>query len=146
MGFGITLKTILRERGMTIKRLAELSGVPLNTLYSITKRDSERIDPVILRQIASALEIDPYSLADFDTASKMLEDRINARDRITTALDQLNDVGMVKAADAVEIIAEVPKYQRTAPQEGGRATPPAREGKDTTPLPDGLQRPQEDEE
>lgn len=57
MGVGIKLKTILRNRDMTIKSLAKLADVPLNTLYSITKRDSERVDPVILNRIATVLEV-----------------------------------------------------------------------------------------
>lgn len=57
MGAGLRLKEILRERKMTIKQLSETANVSLNTLYSITKRDSEKIDPVILSQIASALGV-----------------------------------------------------------------------------------------
>ena len=55
MGFGLHLKEILRERGMTIKQLSEDSGISVNTLYSITKRDSLRVDPVILKKIAKTL-------------------------------------------------------------------------------------------
>lgn len=55
MGFGLHLKEILRERGMTIKQLSEDSGISVNTLYSITKRDSLRVDPVILKKIAQTL-------------------------------------------------------------------------------------------
>ena len=66
MGVGIMLKTILRERGMTIKRLAELADVPLNTLYSITKRDSERVDSVILMRISRALGVPVASLLPGD--------------------------------------------------------------------------------
>ena len=52
MGYGIRIKEILRNKGLTIKQLSEMSGVPLNTLYSITKRDSKRIDSVILHRIS----------------------------------------------------------------------------------------------
>ena len=40
---------------MTIKHLSEDSGISVNTLYSITKRDSLRVDPVILKKIAKTL-------------------------------------------------------------------------------------------
>ena len=60
---------------------------------------------------------------------------MNAQERITAALNRLNDAGMVKAADAVEIIAEVPKYQRQA----------VLEGQDTTPPSDSQEKPQEGE-
>lgn len=62
MGVGLRLKTILRDRKMTIKRLAEETGIPLNTLYSITKRDSERVDPVIIQKIAETLIVSPAYL------------------------------------------------------------------------------------
>ena len=62
MGVGIQLKTILRGKGLTIKELSRQSGVSLNTLYSITKRDSDRIDPVIRKQLAQALSVPEYLL------------------------------------------------------------------------------------
>ena len=46
---------------------------------------------------------------------------------------KLNDDGQKKAVESVEIIAGNPKYQRTAPQEGGESPPPARKGNDDTP-------------
>ena len=57
MGFGFLIKELLRDRKMTIKQLATDSGIPLNTLYSITKRDSKRVDPVIVARICETLQI-----------------------------------------------------------------------------------------
>lgn len=62
MGVGIRLKRVLREKKITIKELAEKAGVPVNTLYSITRRDSENVDPVLLEKIAVALDISPNDL------------------------------------------------------------------------------------
>lgn len=58
MGTGLILKRILREKGMTIKSLAQKSGISVNTLYSITKRDSKNIDPILLEKIANTLDCD----------------------------------------------------------------------------------------
>lgn len=55
MGVGLRLKTALRERKMTIKELSAESGISLNTLYSITKRDTENVDNVILSTISETL-------------------------------------------------------------------------------------------
>ena len=63
MGIGLRLKTILHNRKMTIKQLAEESGVSINTLYSITKRDSENIDSVILRKLSTALNVSEEELS-----------------------------------------------------------------------------------
>ena len=57
MGVGLRLKEILRAKSLTIKQLAEVSGVSINTLYSITKRDSERVDEDIIQRIAAALGV-----------------------------------------------------------------------------------------
>ncbi|GEM_PF-6030309 len=64
MGVGIRIKKILREKNMTIKELSDKSGVSLNTLYSITKRDSKRIDNIILQKICAALDIPSCELVD----------------------------------------------------------------------------------
>ena len=57
MGVGVRIKTILREKKMTIKELSQKTGISLNTLYSITKRDSNRADAVILQRIANTVEL-----------------------------------------------------------------------------------------
>ena len=49
---------------MTIKQLSEKSGISVNTLYSITKRDSKRVDKIIAQRVAQALEIDIVDLID----------------------------------------------------------------------------------
>lgn len=56
MGAGYTLKKILSEKGITIKQLAEETGISVNSLYSITRRDTERIDSVNAEKIASFLD------------------------------------------------------------------------------------------
>ena len=90
-----------------------------------------------IQRIAAALGCDPYSLYSWDQATAALEEHINAQppqQRISAALGMLTDDGMEKAADAVEVIAEVPRYQAqlapTAPAE-------PEEGTDTTPAPEG---------
>ena len=57
MGVGTKIKAILKEQKKTIKQLAEESGVPLNTLYSITKRDSKVVSDPVLEKISNALGV-----------------------------------------------------------------------------------------
>lgn len=77
MGAGLRLKEILRQRKMTIKELSRITGVSLNTLYSITKRDSATIDPAILSRIVAALNI---SEAEFyETTSTDSRNKTNVR-------------------------------------------------------------------
>ncbi len=56
MRTGSNLKNFLKEKNMTIKELAEKTDISLNTLYSITKRDSELSDDLI-KKISSSLKI-----------------------------------------------------------------------------------------
>lgn len=90
-----------------------------------------------IETIAAALGADPYSLYSWDQATEALEEHINARVRVNTALGKLNEAGMEKAADAVEVIAEVPRYRAgAAPQ-----PPTAHPETDTTPPPEDAEKP-----
>lgn len=103
--------------GLTQEELAQKVGI--STMSIRRYEGGERVAPrEMIESIAAALEVDPYSLYSFDQATEVLEEHINARDRVDAALGKLNDAGMEKAADAVEVIAEVPRYQART-QEGG---------------------------
>ena len=80
MGVGIKLKKILRDKKISIKQLSEESGISVNTLYSITKRDSVRVDSVVLQQIASTLNISIYDLVGEEGRiidEKMLDEELD---------------------------------------------------------------------
>lgn len=62
MKTGTVIKSLLSKKEMTIKQLSEKSGIPLNTLYSITKRDTDNIRSDNLMKILSALGL---SISDF---------------------------------------------------------------------------------
>ncbi len=66
MGVGEKIKEILKDRGMTIKELAEESELSPNTLYSITKTDPLSIQQSTAEKIAYALGIDASDLSDFE--------------------------------------------------------------------------------
>ena len=66
MGIGMRLKQILDEKEITLKDLSLMSGVSLNTLYGITKRDNETIKNDILVQIAGSLNVPPQYILGFD--------------------------------------------------------------------------------
>ena len=83
MGVGVRLKQVLKEHGMSIKQLSEITGISHNTLYSITKRDSNRVDIDMLQKIADALGVDVnyllngQTLAERDAAFKEKARRIS---------------------------------------------------------------------
>ncbi len=67
MGYGTRIKALLKEKKISIKEVSKQTGISLNTLYSITKRDSDKVDIGILIKIASFLEIDITELVDSDS-------------------------------------------------------------------------------
>lgn len=66
MALGTNLKEILKQKNMTIKDLSKKSGVSVNTLYSITKRDGRMARFDIIKKICEALEIEESELLGFD--------------------------------------------------------------------------------
>ena len=57
MGFGTVLKDLLNKKDLTIKELAEKSGLSVNTLYGITKNDNAMVRNETLQKIADALGV-----------------------------------------------------------------------------------------
>ena len=53
MGVGKTLKELLNNKGMTAKELSEQTGISINTIYAILKRDNDSIKPESLLKICN---------------------------------------------------------------------------------------------
>lgn len=136
MGVGVQLKKVLQERNITIKQLAEDTGIPLNTLYSITKRDSMNVRPETVQGLATVLGVSPTYLIGYDEKivnperytpeelaemkagawdayQQYVEETTGPRGRITRALTKLSQEGQEKAVERVEELLEIPRYQRS---------------------------------
>lgn len=146
MDVGVRIREARKAQKLTQAEVAQKAGIAINSLrlYEAGKRQP-RLEQ--LRQIALALGTAVSELVDPDYWSTVTEEEwretapqnrlASPKTRITTALGKLNDAGMEKAADAVEVIAEVPRYKAgQATSGGGRDTPVSQESKDTTPPPD----------
>lgn len=57
MGIGTNIKRLLAVKKVTIKELAEKTGISVNTLYSLTRRDSESTKTEYLWLISNALGV-----------------------------------------------------------------------------------------
>ena len=66
MALGTNLKEILKQKNMSIKDLSKKTGISLNTLYSITKRDGRMARFDIIKKICETLEITESELLGFD--------------------------------------------------------------------------------
>lgn len=116
MSFEIRLQKILDERGITLKELSLISGVSLNILNSITKRDN-KVDNVTLTQIASSLNVPPqYILGSDGNALQWSDEEIEVfpDDFIDTKDGLLNEIiklsqtltteGRIKCIDFIKSI------------------------------------------
>lgn len=92
MGVGTRLKKILDEKEVTIKELSLMSGVSINTLYGITKRDNETIKMDILYPIAESLGIPPQYLLGLNGTAPQWTDG---------ELEEYSDLGLVDTADGL---------------------------------------------
>lgn len=81
MGIGQRIKEVAKQKGLSIRQVAETAGVSYNTLYSITKRNSKRIQGDILQKVAAALGVSADVLlcgSELDRDYETVCDSLNA--------------------------------------------------------------------
>lgn len=109
----------LEKRRMSRRKLALSIGVPPSTFQSMMER-KRGMTIELLKKISAALNVDFYSLADFDMSSDALFEEINANRRSTSEeqllqhFRTLNDNGQTVAVERVQELAQIPAYQRPA--------------------------------
>ena len=118
MKTGEIIRTTRKEQGLSQIELAQKAGIAVN---SVRLYESGKREPKIgsLRRIAQALGVDVYALADFDTASQLLEGSLNAKlerlspkeQALIVAFDQLNEAGQDVAIERVNELTELEKYK-----------------------------------
>ncbi len=131
MGIGSNIKKILAEKKMKITELSEKSGVKINTLYSITKRDSVNVNAEVLAAIAKALDVSTFDLtidteqlrADVKTTESII--RLYGSDAIDLLnyFDELTPDGKKKACDYVYDLTQIPEYSKNKKAPVSAATP-----------------------
>lgn len=94
MGYGLIIKKELNKRNMTIKELSEKSGISINTLYSITKRDSRRISSLVFQKINSVLEISNSGQSKYNTATTGEKIKKARKEKHMTMRELANLVGV----------------------------------------------------
>lgn len=83
MGVGFRIREVAKERKINFKELAKKAGVSYNTLYSIIKRDSDRVDTGTLSKVAQALDVPLEKLATGDETFGERLKRIRTQNKIT---------------------------------------------------------------
>lgn len=100
MGIGTTIKELLRDKRKTVRWLSEATGIPINTLYSVTKRDSKTMSDEYIIRIAKALEVD----TDVLTGNTIIKRK--QLETINVCMEQLTDHKysfLTEDADSVSI-------------------------------------------
>mgnify|MGYP004502382637 FL=1 len=62
MGIGKNVKALARSRKLSLVELSEKSGVPLNTIYTLTREDPRNATMRTLDRLAEALKVDVRTL------------------------------------------------------------------------------------
>ena len=62
--FGENLDKALKKYNLTVAALSKKTGISSNTLYSIIRRKSNKIDPSVLKKICDNTDITIYDLID----------------------------------------------------------------------------------
>lgn len=117
MTMGQLIKAARERAGMTQEELGKKIGV---TGVAIMRYEKGQRQPRLaqLQAIASALGVPVQDLiSDWEAVDKEEFKRVfiygeGIKDRIDAALDRLNDEGQEKAAERVEELTEIPKYQK----------------------------------
>ena len=117
MTTGELIKAARKKAGMTQEELGSKLGVSGS---SIAQWENDLRTPKLdtLQRIASALGVPVQELiSDWEAVDKEKFKRVfiygeGIKDRIDAALDRLNDEGQAKAAERVEELTEIPKYQK----------------------------------
>jgi DNA-binding Xre family transcriptional regulator len=126
MGTGTVLKNILASRNISIKDLSEKTGISVNTLYSITARDSKNIRSDTLQKISEALKLNGREILDLTNPGYLeeIQDMVhenNEREQllmqrqiseIVSYFEQLNINGRIEAVNRIEELTLIEKYKR----------------------------------
>lgn len=117
---GELIREYRKQRGLTQGELGERLGLTASTIMRY-ERGQRRVNIETLKRIAAALEVDPYSLMDFDTATEAVSDSIiegdEYRAKIISGLDKLGTDGLKLVRELVEAIAGNPRYRYLADEE-----------------------------
>lgn len=120
MTTGELIKAARKKAGLTQKTLGEKLGVAYQT---IAQWENDLRNPKLdtLQRIASALGVPVQELiSDWEAVDKEEFKDVfiygkgltTPKGRIDAALDRLNNEGQEKAAERVEELTEIPKYQK----------------------------------
>ena len=120
MTTGQSIKAARKKAGLTQAELGKKLGVAYQT---VAQWENDLRNPKVdtIRRIAAALDIDQYSIMNFDMASaeifKSIGDGIEYKERISQNLDKLTTEGLKIVLDVVDAVIGNPKYRMMSEEE-----------------------------
>lgn len=112
------INTILKERGMSRRKLAERAGIPPSSLQSALSRNTG-LSLDMLLPISDVLGVSPEFLSGIEEIpsptkeeAQAIYDNFELDEKIRMAIGGLNNLGLQKVLDRIDELLEVPKYQR----------------------------------
>lgn len=92
MGIGKNIKTITKNKGMTLVELSKKSGVSLNTIHMLTRDDPTNATLRTIDRLAAALDIDSNMLRmdpeEYKAYKKQVDDYIRQHENESKLLDR----------------------------------------------------------
>ena len=74
MAIGENLKKICKKKGLTLKELAQKSGVPVKTIYSITANDLNNINTTTMEKLCKTLGVNsPMLVLDPEAYNELMQ-------------------------------------------------------------------------
>lgn len=144
------IRKIRESKGKTQKEVASLMGISQQA-YSQYESGAREPKPETLGRIAAALEIEFKELypAIMSSEKKWSHDHLHdflygvqsqwevernnsPKSEILQLFQRLNDNGQARAAEYIEELAQIPKYQRQPAGENAQTAPAAPDDKDPT--------------
>lgn len=125
------IDALLKERGMSRRRLAKDANIPPSTLQSAMER-GKNISVDMLSQIADALDVSLFFLTygrnitenDVEEYLRYEKESIAEKrgqrrilEKMEAALNALNEEGQQVAVERVEELTDIPKYQKAKKSE-----------------------------
>lgn len=115
MGIGENIKNIRKKKGLTQKQLGEILGVSQAAIGQFESSNSN-LQAETINKIATALDVDPFSLYSFEMAADVLAERIcEQQNTLLENYKALNSIGKAEAQKRVAELTEIPRY--TEPDE-----------------------------
>lgn len=104
MGISNRLTKLMNERDTNANDLASKAGIPASTIYSLIRRDSNRVDIDSLIKIAKALGVTADYLLETGFENQEIPPTDYKLNRIMNFYNEMDDIGKNELLDQAEFI------------------------------------------